>query len=262
MVQIIRSLWIWTSVGVLILVWLPFLALVRVTDRDPIHYRTGRWFRRLGVAMTRLSAPWKLRISGERINDPRHPYVVVSNHQSQADIPLIAHLPWEMKWVAKRELFRTPVVGWLMKLAGDIPVDRSDPRSGAFMLRRAQGVLARKCSVMFFPEGTRSPDGLVSRFNDGAFHLAITAGVPVLPVAIEGSRDCLPKKSWRFGSPPTINVKVLPPVETSGLGVADVGTLRDRVRERIVRQIAEWRGVPPAAVDRLADQRFPAVPSS
>ena len=258
MYRAVRSLWIWISVGLLILLWLPSLALVRITDRDPVRYRTGRWFRRLGVAMTKVSRAWRLEISGERITDPRRPYVVVSNHQSQADIPLISHLPWEMKWVAKIELFRLPVVGWMMRLAGDIRVDRKDPRSGAMMLFQAHRYLQQRCSVMFFPEGTRSPDARVGRFNNGAFHLAITAGVPVLPLAIEGSRDCLPKKSWLFGPSGTIMLKVLPPFETTGLTPADVPRLRDKVRGAIIRQVADWRGLTPDAVDVLA-LRAPSI---
>jgi 1-acyl-sn-glycerol-3-phosphate acyltransferase len=105
---------------------------------------------------------------------------------------------------------------------------------------------------MFFPEGTRSPDGRVWKFNEGAFHLAIKAGVPVLPVVIEGSRDCLPKRSWKFGPPLEILLRVLPPVETDGLTSADVAGLRDQVRGMIVDQIASWRNQDAASVDALA----------
>ncbi len=247
-----RSLWIWLALATLVLLWLPLLACIRLFDRDPVRYRTGRWFRRLGVAMTRVNPGWRLTISGVRVDNPRRPYVVVSNHQSHADIPLISHLPWEMKWVAKRELFHIPVVGWMMRLAGDIPLDRRDPRSGARMLLQASRYLERKCSVMFFPEGTRSPDGRVQRFTDGAFHLAIRAGAPVLPLAVDGSRGCLPKKSWRFGRADRILLSVLPPVETSGLSSEDVSALRDQVRARIIAQVAAWRGVPEPAVDGSA----------
>ncbi len=202
--------------------------------------------------MTKVNPAWQLAMSGTRITDPRNPYVVVSNHQSMADIPLISHVPWEMKWVGKIELFRLPIIGWMMRLAGDIPVDRTDRRSGAKMILRCLKVLHLKCSVMFFPEGTRSPDALLGRFNEGAFHIAIKAQVPVLPLVIEGSHACLPKKSWKFGEPATILLKILEPVETRGMTVAEVGQLRDRVRGMIAGQIAEWRGVSVEKVDRLA----------
>ncbi len=248
----VRSLWVWGSVSTLILLWLPLLGVIRLFDRDPVSYTTGRWFRRLGMMMTKVNPTWTLKISGVRIDDPRAPYVVVSNHQSMADIPLISNLPWEMKWVGKIELFRLPLIGWMMHLSRDIPGDRGDRRSGARMLLTALHVLERRCSVIFFPEGTRSPDGRVGRFNDGAFHIAVKAGVSVLPIALDGSRDCLPKHTWRFGPPQTILLKLLPPVSTVGLSPEDVPALRDRVRGMIIREVAGMRGVQPEEVDALA----------
>jgi 1-acyl-sn-glycerol-3-phosphate acyltransferase len=248
----LRSLWIWFAVIILIILWLPLLTVIWLFDRDPVHYRTGRWFRRLGVAMTKVNPAWRLHFSGERVDNPRRPYVVVSNHQSHADIPILSNLPWEMKWIGKEELFRVPIIGWMMKLAGDIPVDRQDRRSGAKMLLVANTYLQQKCSVMFFPEGTRSPDGRVGRFTDGAFLIAIKAGVPILPVAVEGSYNCLPKKSWKFGKPSDVFVKILPPVETSGMNALDTEALRWRIREMILAEVAQTRGVRPDLVDALA----------
>jgi len=175
----------------------------------------------------------------------------VSNHQSMADIPLISNLEWEMKWVGKKELFDTPIIGWMMKLAGDIPVDRKNARSGARMLLKAMEYLKNGCPVMFFPEGTRTRDGRVGKFSDGAFHLAIKAQVPVLPIAVEGSYQCLPKNTWIFGEPATVRLKVYPPVETSGMSSPDVEVLREKVRLTIIQQIAEWRAMPVESVDTL-----------
>jgi len=254
----LRSLWVWAAITALILFWVPLLALIRIFDRDPVRYRTGRWFRRLGVAMTKTNRAWRIHIGGEQVADPRFPYVVVSNHQSLADIPIISHLPWEMKWIGKKELFRIPFVGWMMRMAGDIPLDRADRRSGARMLLAANRYLQQKCSVMFFPEGTRSPDGRLWRFNEGAFHLAIKAGVPVLPLAIEGSRDCLPKKNWKFGPPLDITLHVLPPVPTEGLSVSEAPLLCERVRTMILEKLATWRCVETALVDGLPPRSEPA----
>ncbi len=194
----LQSIWTWGAILVLMVLWVPLLALLRVFDRDPAHYRTGRWFRRLGMAMTKVNPAWHIEISGETIENPRYPYVVVSNHQSSADIPIISCLPWEMKWVAKAELFKAPLFGWLLRLAGDIPVDRTNKRSGAKVLIKGRQYLRDRCSVMFFPEGTRSRDGRVHPFTDGAFRLAIKAQVPVLPLAIDGTQDALPTHSWKF----------------------------------------------------------------
>lgn len=241
----LRSLWIWAATATLMLLWLPMVAVTRLLDRDPARYTTGRFFRRVGAAITRVNPTWKIKISGTPISDPRRPYVVVCNHQSMGDIPIISRLPWEMKWVAKAELFRIPVVGWMMRLAGDIPVNRSERTSGARAFVHAKDYLQNKCSVMFFPEGTRSPDGRVHAFTDGAFRLAIKTQTPILPLALDGAQDALPKHSWKFGTSANhIRLHVLPPIETTGLKVGDTESLREHVRAAIAGQIADWRGVP------------------
>lgn len=251
--QTLSSLWTWFATIILIVVWLPLLATIRLFDRDRARYTTGRWFRRLGATMTRVNPAWSIRVEGEMPADPRNPYVVIGNHQSFADIPVISRLPWEMKWVAKAELFSVPLVGWMMKMAGDIPVKRGDRRSGAVVLSTARKYLRDRCSVMFFPEGTRSRDGRMLAFNDGAFRLAIKEQVPILPVAIDGTMNALRKHDWRFGRADQIHLKVLPPVPTAGLTSADAPELRDLVRALIRDQIAEWRGVSPTEVDGRRD---------
>lgn len=250
----LRSLWAWTAVTLLIILWLPFLALVRLLDRDPALYRTGYWFRRLGWMMTRVNPAWRVRVFGCRVEDPRRPYVVVSNHQSLADIPVISCLPWEMKWVAKTELFRIPFVGWMMRLAGDIELNRADPKSRTRVLLGVRRYLQAKCSVMFFPEGTRSRDGAVLPFNEGAFLLAIKEQVPVLPIVVDGTQDALPKNSWRFGEARDIRVEVLAPLETTGMQTSEAGRLSREVREQIVARLAEWRKAAPEEVDAATDR--------
>jgi 1-acyl-sn-glycerol-3-phosphate acyltransferase len=249
----IRSLWAWTATSALIIGWLPLLAVVRATDRDPARYRTGRWFRRLGGTLTRINPAWVIEVTGEHIANPRNPYVVISNHQSLVDIPILSRLPWEMKWIAKAEIFKLPVLGWMLRLAGDIPVERDSVASRGRALVHARDVLRKKCSVIFFPEGTRSHDGRVMAFSDGPFRLAIKEQVPILPVALDGSQDALPKHNWRFGQPSTVRVRVLPPVPTAGLTTKDVDGLRDQVRGMIMQQLATWQNRPLHEVDAGPD---------
>lgn len=248
----LRSLFTWVAIAFIVVVAVPSMALVRLFDRDPAHYRTGRLFRWFGGLVTRLNAAWHLTISGRMPEDPRRPFVVVSNHQSFGDIPAISRLPWEMKWIVKKELFGVPLFGWVMRLAGDIGVDRRDPRSRAAVLPKAESYLQKRCSVMFFPEGTRSRDGRVLRFAKGPFRLAIRAGVPILPLAIDGTRGTLPKGGWRFDTDCDIRLKVLDPVPTEGLEREDADRLRARVRQQIVEQVAAWRGVAPHLADARA----------
>jgi len=249
------TIWVWTAIVTLMVLWLPIMAITRFFDRDPGLYRSGLMLRRLGRAMTYVNPFWQIELDGEFPENPRNPYVCVSNHLSQADPPIISLVPWEMKWVGKAELWKLPVAGPLMRMSGDIPVDRRDRESRANVLTAARQYLEDKCSVMFFPEGTRSRDGKVHRFVDGAFRLAIKTGVPVLPIVVDGSRRALPKHSiWFEPNPETIRVRVLPPVETDGYTVDEARDLQRKVRDQIVAQLAEWRGVSPDEVDALADE--------
>ncbi len=249
MLPTLRSLWTWMAAAAAVGVGLPSMALVRLLERDPARYRTGRLFRWLGALVSRVNPGWHVEVTGRFPEDPRRPFVVVSNHQSLGDIPIISRLPWEMKWVVKAELFHVPVFGWLMRLAGDIPVDRTDKRSRAQVMIHARSYLQKRCSVMLFPEGTRSRDGRVLRFTSGAFRLAIKEQVPVLPLATDGTQDILPRSSWRFGEADHIRLHVFPPVETTGMSADDAEALRQHVRHLIVEKIATWRGAAPATVD-------------
>ena len=127
------SIWVWLTTAIIVLLWLPWLTLVYIATAgsDPGRYTVGRWFRRCAMATVVLNPLWRFTTSGVKIQDPRRPYVAVSNHESFADIFLISHLPWEMKWLSKDTIFRIPVMGWMMKMAGDISVTRSKRHSRA-----------------------------------------------------------------------------------------------------------------------------------
>jgi len=210
------------------------LILLLVTGAfDRGRYIVGYVFRRIGPVMATLNPLWSFRYSGAMPKNPRRPYVVVSNHESFADILLISHLPWEMKWLSKAELFRIPIMGWMMWLAGDIPVKRGFGPSAVEAMERCRKVLRQKVSVMIFPEGTRSKTAELLPFKDGAFRLAVEAGVPILPLALSGTGTALPKHGWRFGRS-AAHLRVLEPVETAGLTLADVPSLKARVRDLIV----------------------------
>lgn len=232
--QSLVSVWAWFVLAMCIVLWLPVMALLRLVTApfDRGRYAVGYVFRRIGPVMATLNPFWRFRYDGAMPADPRRPYVVVSNHESFADILLISHLPWEMKWLSKAELFRVPMLGWMMQLAGDIPVKRGFGPSAVEAMARCREALGRRVSVMIFPEGTRSASAELLPFKDGAFRLAVDAGVPILPLALHGTSTALRKHDWRFGRS-TATVKVLAPVDTAGLTTADVPALRDRVRATI-----------------------------
>src|SRR5258707_7155180 len=241
MFRLLRSIWIWTASAALILAWTPLLASVRLFDRDPMRLRTGRWFRRLGRGLAKIN-PWRIHISGIENLKAGQVYVIVSNHQSLADIPVIGHLMLDGKWLAKAELFRLPVVGWMLRMAGDVPVDRSDRRKGAKAMLRCARYLRQGCSVVFFPEGTRSPDGEVLPFNEGPFVLAIREQVPVLPLMVDGSGAALPRNSLLFGGTQDIHLRILKPVPVEGWNAKQSSELREVVRQKIVDELHALRG--------------------
>ena len=205
---------------------------------DKGRYATGYTFRRLCVLHQWLNPLWKFRTSGELPKNKRNPYVMVSNHESFVDMLLISHLKIEMKWLSKESILKIPLVGWMMKMSGDVSLVRGDRSSGAAAFKVCETWLDRKMSVMIFPEGTRSLDGEIRAFKDGAFRLAITTGTPILPMAVHGTRTALHKHDWRMGDT-NAEVRVLPPISTEGMTEAEIPELRERVRDLIVAEVAK-----------------------
>ncbi len=167
------------------------------------------------------------------------PYVLVANHSSVLDIPACMGLPLPLRIVAKATLFRVPVLGWMMRLSGQIPLARAGLGPDLDeTLAACRRTLAEGTSVLFFPEGTRSPDGRPRRFRRGAFRIALDLGVPVLPVAVYGAHHTLSKGSawpWRLYAP--IAVRVLPPIDPAGVPTARA--LSNRAHAALVRAVDE-----------------------
>lgn len=233
-VRTVVSIWAWITLGILVLLALPIVAIVRLVTApfDRGAYLAGYCFRRIAWAHQVINPLWTFRVEGTPPKNPRLPYVVVANHESFVDMLAISQIPIEMKWVAKSEFFRIPVLGWMMRLARDIRLVRGAAGSGAHVYEQASERLGTKVSVMLFPEGTRSASGELGAFKDGAFKMAIADQVPVLPIAVHGTRAALVKHDWRFGLCDA-TVRILEPIPTSGMTDADVGALRDRVRDAI-----------------------------
>lgn len=234
MLQKVLNAWAWTMlIAVIVVGFFVVLAVFIVTvpfDRD--RYLAGRTFRLVGCAAVWLNPLWSFSTDGLRIRDPRRPYVAVSNHESYADIFLISYLPWEMKWLGKEQLFRIPFLGWMMWLAGDIPVRRGTRESIVAAMNGCREKLGKRLSVMIFPEGTRSPDGALLPFKDGAFRLAIETSVPILPIVVAGTRRAMAKHTFQFQKTRAI-CRVLEPIETTGLTLADLAMLKQRTRDAI-----------------------------
>ena len=235
----VLSAWSWFALVVIIIVWFPLVTITWLVTApfDKGRYAAGYLFRKLTVAHQILTPMWKFHTSGDLPRDKRRPYVVVANHESFVDILLISHLPIEMKWLSKETFFKFPLVGWMMRMAGDVKVVRGDRTSGAAAMKACHDRLAKRVSVMIFPEGTRSAEGSLGQFKDGAFRLAVESGAPILPLVVHGTRTALRKHDWRLGDS-RAEVRVLAPVSTEGLTEADVPALRERVRTLIADELA------------------------
>ena len=223
-------------------VFLPIMGASYYLHRsDPTQRTPGRWMRRFGRTTARLTPIWKFTIEGEAPTDIRErAYVVVANHESIADPFLLSFLPWDMRWVGKKELFDMPVLGKMMKFGGDIPLERGKGESVRAMFAECERSLNAGISVMMFPEGTRTNDGSLGAFKPGAFDLAIRMGVPVLPVALAGTRACRPKGSKWFGEANAI-ARILPAVSTTAMRSDDVIRLAEEARSRISEALPDLR---------------------
>lgn len=165
--------------------------------------------------------------------------ILVANHVSWYDVfALAAHLPVEYCFIAKKELERIPVFGPAWQACGHISIDRADlERAIQSLSEAARQIREREVTIVMFPEGTRSPTGRMRPFKKGAFVLAIEAGVPIVPVGILGSRQIMPKGSWRI-RPGTIRVRVGEPIPVQGMDLGDRDRLV-RTAEAAVAQLLE-----------------------
>lgn len=171
---------------------------------------------------------WRLRVEGREKLPWRGPAVLVANHLSMLDILVVYGLFRPFKWVSKAELFRVPIVGWNMAMNDYVPLRRGEAESVRRMMDHCREHLAGGTPILVFPEGTRSRDGRLQRFKDGAFRLALEAGCPVVPVAITGTFDSLPKTGVVLQRGMHATVRVLEPI--SPADHPSVEALRDAAR--------------------------------
>jgi 1-acyl-sn-glycerol-3-phosphate acyltransferase len=201
--------------------------------RLALHLVSCAW----GGLYVRANPFWRLRVEGREGIPWRGPAVLVANHLSLVDILVLYLLFRPFKWVAKAELFRLPVVGWNMVLNDYVPLRRGDRESIRQMMDHCRRHLDRGTPVLIFPEGTRSRDGRMQPFKDGAFRLAVEAGVPIIPIAVAGTSEALPKHGVVLGPMREGLVRVLPPLDPRAFAGPDA--LREAAREAILAALPE-----------------------
>lgn len=155
---------------------------------------------------------WKLKIEGRRKISNKKASVIISNHQSLADIVIIYSLFRHFRWTSKAENFRIPFVGWVLFFNRSVKIYRNSHEAFGNFRKRALHSLNEGTSLVMFPEGTRSRDGKLGKFKEGAFRLAHEAKCDIIPMVLDGSAAAIPKKGWVLTGKQRMKLKVLNPV--------------------------------------------------
>ena len=210
------------------------------------------FFDQTGVVQIRVARIWArtlLAVSGVQVRvegldqiDPNGSYVFVANHLSYMDTPVVlAHIPVQFRFLAKRGLFQVPFLGQHLSRAGHIPVPLDDPRAAVKVMQIAAETIQRKrISLLIFPEGGRSEDGQLQAFKEGGAYIAIRAAAPLVPLILIGTREVLP-----FGSglvrPGTVTLRILKPIETQQLTLKDRGAVTAQLHTLILNELENAR---------------------
>jgi 1-acyl-sn-glycerol-3-phosphate acyltransferase len=193
-------------------------------------HRIARLWSRLLI----LIGGMRVEVEGLEKIVPGRGYVIASNHLSLMDTPLVmAHIPLQFRFLAKKGLFRIPFIGGHLRRAGHVSIPREDPRGSLKAMSEAARIIQeRGVSALVFPEGGRSP-GPMREFREGAAYIAIKAGVPVIPVAIRGTREVLPMGSLLI-RPGKVRMRIGDPIPTAGLTLQSRSALTARLRAQVV----------------------------
>ena len=212
------------------LIWISAALLVSIFSRNlPLVMARHLW----GPGLV-WGAGARMEVSPLPVLDPQGPYVFIMNHQSMFDIPVaFSYLPVNLRFVAKKVLKSIPFLGWYMWRTGMVFVDRSQRSQALASLQKAGKQVRDGATILAYPEGTRSVDGHILPFKKGPFVVAIEAGVPIVPVAIEGSHKLLPRGGFNL-RPGPVRLAIGTPIPTTGLRHGDVEALIKQVRDAVI----------------------------
>jgi 1-acyl-sn-glycerol-3-phosphate acyltransferase len=239
-IQILVSVYFWISLflipglifPVLIIIWLATFLFDR---RLKILHRCTCWLSDITLGSNPY---WKISIEGREKADPESIYVMVSNHQSGADIMALFKTHLSFKWVAKRSLFYIPFIGWNMVLNRYIPIDRTRGKSRLKMVDYAVKSVMKGNSLMMFPEGTRTRDGNLQKFKTGAFRIAAETQVNILPIAIKGTYHAIRKGSLIINKDYNLKAVILDPVPYESFRDLQPGEIALKVHDLIAKELS------------------------
>jgi 1-acyl-sn-glycerol-3-phosphate acyltransferase len=207
------TIWCWTMCGVSTAFWATVSVVGSlVSGNGRLQHRCMRRWSKDNLWLSRA----QVEIEGLENVDRERPQIFTANHSGLHDIlSLAAHLPIQFRWIAKKSLFRIPFMGWHMRRSGYIPIDRENPREAARSIMAAAEEIAGGVNAIAFPEGTRSQTGELGEFHSGAFALALRAGVPLVPVVVDGSWRVIAPKSLQVNPGTVIRIKFGSPVDVT-----------------------------------------------
>lgn len=215
------------------------LVLALINPSSPAIEKVIQWWSKAWLT----ASGTELTIEGRENVDKGRSYVVVANHLSTLDIMVcFVAVGIPIRYLAKKELFRIPLLAQAMRAIGIVEVDRA-ARSSVHnsVNQQAQKLIEHNRSLIIYAEGTRPRDGVMKPFKKGAFTMAITSGLPVLPVSIHGTYEAaVPGKPWFRGGPVTVIID--PPIPTDGMTRSDADDLRDRTSEIIAKRVTDLGG--------------------
>jgi 1-acyl-sn-glycerol-3-phosphate acyltransferase len=206
-----------------------------VDSTGDLVLRLARWWARgvLGSAGVRVVVRSRVRL------DPGRPYVFMANHLSSIDIwAALLAIPVPFRFIAKKQLGRIPLFGWAMRAGRFIFIDRQNPALARRSIDKAAERIRGGQSVVIFPEGTRSRDGHLGPFKKGGFHLAMTSSADIVPMAIQGTRELMPRGSTLI-RPGTITIDIGEPIPTAGLEPGAREALVADVRSRVAAMLGQ-----------------------
>jgi 1-acyl-sn-glycerol-3-phosphate acyltransferase len=231
----IRTILLVLFLGFAIVFVLPFYILQAwITGSPEIMYNMAMTAIRAGLKIAGV----KVRVEGLE-NVPARPCVFASNHVSNLDaIAEVPFIPRRVAILAKKQVFRIPILAIGMRMTQIIPVDRDDKEAAAAAVSKAIEYLRSGVSFLVYPEGTRSRDGRLRAFKSGTFVMAIEAGVPVVPISLIGTQRLMRKGEW-FIRPGEVTVRFGPAVEASNYTIEHREALRSRVRTLVASGLPE-----------------------
>ncbi len=227
-------IYLWIIFGTFVLASLAVLVSFFSKTGNSVH-RVGQWWGRSILWVSGI----KFQVRGMEHIDPSRSAIYMSNHQSNYDIPVFfSALPIQFRWLAKAELFKIPIFGWGMRGAGYISIDRSNSKSAIKSLKKAAASIRNGTSVLIFPEGTRSSDASLLPFKSGGFILALESGVPIIPMAVQGTYGIMPKGTSLIRRS-HVTLTMYPAIDPTAYTRKEKEQLMERVRASIEAAMAQ-----------------------